>query len=881
MNRCRSISGFLVLMTGLVASAIPGLHSSAVAGDFTLDYRYAPSRWYTPIGLVDDWQKTLVNRNGELHYDFGPGPYIQPNTTVKVGLAGQQLSGAHQYLEDARIPIVETLAGNSSVQMHLREFALVGDEITGHRNGQGTPEPQTRVHRLRGLTGSVGWAEPPRGTDPGFRNVAWGTNRPIIYRLDVKPGSAKKVALGFCESYRIRTGLRVEEMWVEGDSIRTVDLAAAVARNQPQVYLFHARDVNGDGQLSVEVHAAPISRGPNTILNTIWMFPEERELSKQALISGTLTSEAELYVDCGLEPRVLQLPPRRDAVSARFAGEHPRPVITVESHRGLSYDQSTGVLSIDGRPFIVSRPAPVNARRTGNGWKLFLPGDTYEMRMLVIRGYDLPENITQLPDLERELVRAKEYWLHESGIPWKTIHIGGRDLQQLMYSAIRTIYQSREIVDGYPQFQPGMTIYRGLWVHDATYLIDTAAMLGDLNGARRAIEGLLRLQEPSGKLQVMEPIPMYRETALMVWLMCRFARMSGDTAWLQSHWDALAKGVAYLQSLRQRTLSSPEAPYYGLVPPGFTDGGLAGQHAEYSTVYWMLISVEEAVQTAERLGKMSAASEWKAFYRALLGSFKKSAVRDIRHDQAGNPYLPIQVADTTEVKYPQRAQWSLLEAIQYGHFLAPDDSLVRGTLAMLDARNSEGLVPSAGWMDGGIWAYFGGFYGLAHLRVGDVKKARQILYAFANHASPTGIWVEEQMPAGEGRRTAGDSPHAWASAMLVRFVRYMMVSEKAGGIRLLHGAPGEWFVGGTDNRLQHAPTLDGPVSVDAGTYPGHGGGYISVQTDGTLPGVSLWLQALKEHGYLGIDARPLPQELTVRPPFMLLFRRGDGELNNR
>ena len=46
------------------------------------------------------------------------------------------------------------------------------------------------------------------------------------------------------------------------------------------------------------------------------------------------------------------------------------------------------------------------------------------------------------------------------------------------------------------------------------------------------------------------------------------------------------------------------------------------------------------------------------------------------------------------------------------------------------------MVTTTGWLTGGIWNYFASFYGHALLWQGDGQKAAEVLYAFANHASP-------------------------------------------------------------------------------------------------------------------------------------------------
>ncbi|MGH7491662.1 MAG: hypothetical protein ACREOO_04635 [bacterium] len=87
------------------------------------------------------------------------------------------------------------------------------------------------------MNGALGWAAPEGLADPAFRNVAWGVNRPIQYRVFVTPGSKKRVALGICESYKPRAGMRILDLRVEGAVPQTVDPMAAGRKNHPQVYL--------------------------------------------------------------------------------------------------------------------------------------------------------------------------------------------------------------------------------------------------------------------------------------------------------------------------------------------------------------------------------------------------------------------------------------------------------------------------------------------------------------------------------------------------------------------------------------------------------------------------------------------------------------------
>ncbi|MHC4659855.1 MAG: hypothetical protein ACYS83_11870, partial [Planctomycetota bacterium] len=59
--------------------------------------------------------------------------------------------------------------------------------------------------------------------------------------------------------------------------------------------------------------------------------------------------------------------------------------------------------------------------------------------------------------------RAVEYWQNVP-LPYDRIQVPDPQIQALIDSSIRNIWQAREIKDGLPAFQVGPTIYRGLWI---------------------------------------------------------------------------------------------------------------------------------------------------------------------------------------------------------------------------------------------------------------------------------------------------------------------------------------------------------------------------------------------------------------------------------
>jgi hypothetical protein len=291
----------------------------------------------------------------------------------------------------------------------------------------------------------------------------------------------------------------------------------------------------------------------------------------------------------------------------------------------------------------------------------------------------------------------------------------------------------------------------------------------------------------------------------------RHAQLTGDRAWLRSVWPNVERGFEFIKAMRR--LPPADAPNAGLIPDGFSDGGLADRVPEYTNIYWTMAGMRAAVEAAHWLGNDREADTWQREYDDFLATFRRAAARDTKTDPQGNRYLPIRMA-RGEGLPPQKAQWAFLHSVFPGKVFAPDDPLVRGNMAMLRAVEAQGLVFDTGWLKDGIWTYFGSFYGHAWLWLGDGDKAARTLYAFGNHASPLLCWREEQMPVGHGTGVVGDMPHNWASAEFIRLVRHSLALERGRELHLFEALPVTWAQPGAVTRLRGVPTSFGPLSLE-------------------------------------------------------------------
>jgi hypothetical protein len=848
--------------------------SPLVGQKHPVDFRYAPAEYFSVICFPDDWQKSVVTNRGSLGYDFGCGPYAVPLTEVSIGMQEATLPVRRQSLADPRSPIVTTRLDTMGMVITLRAFALLPGSFPPLR-----PDIiDGKVWRIDGISGSIGWAHPDSSVDPAFRSAAWGTNRPLEYRVKVAPGSARRVALGLCEPYKRGPGARILRLHVEGAVDREVDPLAEGAKNQPLVYFFDGRDANNDGELDVEVHASEKGPDPNTYLNAFWVFPESSGVSADAVIHGAARTQAELFVDCGRDREQLAPAPRADAIIAIFAGRNFTPRITIHSSRSFTYESSTGLVLVDGRPYLASLPQALSGIRDGENFILTLPRESPKVELVVYDACAPGKESIEIPNLEREIQQTAAYWKKEFTGRYGRIVVPDSGIQFLLDASIRNLYQVRENVCGYLQFQPGPSVYRGLWVHDAVWSTEAALSLGDSAGVRQMLEAIFTYQQANGQVRVVEPHVMNRETPLTVFMACRYALATGQRDWLLSHWPRITAGMKWLRAEHEKTLGDPSSVTYGLFPPGFSDGGLGGLTAEYSGVYWSLIALRRSIEAANWIGKNENAQEWSQFYDELLASFGKACARDVRKDRHGNYYLPMKIADTSTTRPPQQAQWGVMEAAVEGVF-DTREPLVQGTLAVLDSDLREGLPVGTGWLQDGLWPFCASIQAQVCLHGQNFSRANELLYAIANHASPVGTWVEEQQPATVGKRTGGDASDASASALFINQVRDMIAMERGNTIVALEGIPDNWLAPGSRLALNRVTTRRGLLTLQLRITRNGKSGVLSgsfAPSQRNSPRLVVSLVGLKRQGFKFSNGTRLPDVMIMEHdrPFEIIFVKG-------
>ncbi|MBN2506861.1 MAG: hypothetical protein JXQ71_09225 [Verrucomicrobia bacterium] len=794
-------------MTHGLAAAAP----TPAPDEFTLDHRYAPPQWQTAIGLPDDAQKTLVAKDGGLLYDY-PGGYAGFGTKITFGLV-QPVTWTRQELVSPRIPIVRTYKQAGPIEIVEEAFA-VAPPLSPKK---AVEQPALVLRRVGANSGQRGWANPKPPCDPDFRHVAIGWNGPIEYRFPAARGERFTVVFGICEGHHPGPGARVLTLSLEGKSRQIVDPVKEGGHNVPRAYPLDIQDENQDGWIDLAVTAAPESPDKNTILNLLWVFRAAEAPPPDTVVRGGPFPKVPLLrFACGADKLLTGQAPRHDVLR-----------VTLRNPTGAAV-KVTPRLLLEAAEDVWPDPMHRIAR-VGDGTRVFYTAD---WTTTDVRGRPVFSAITLAPRAEITLAfgvargdhpapfpqtlaeaasarRAAERYWAEADLPYGRLGVPDAAVQALLDASVRNIYQAREIKQGLPAFQVGPTCYRGLWVVDGAFLLEAVTYLGREKETRAGIDYLMKFQRADGSFMLIDGH--WKETGIALWAVTRHARLTGDPAWLRGVWPRVERGVAAIEAMR--ALPARGAPNEGLVPDGFSDGGLAEKVPEYTNVYWTLAGLRAAVEAAAWLGNTAQADAWRKGYDDLYATFRRAAQRDMKTDGHGNRHLPIRMAKGGDIP-PQKAQWAFLHAVYPGQVFPDGDPLVRGNLAMLRAAEQEGLVADTGWLKNGLWSYFGSFYAHAWLWVGDGGKAARTLYAFGNHASPLLCWREEHMPQGQGDARVGDMPHNWASAEFIRLVRHCLALERGNELHLFQGFPAAWARPGAVTRMHGIATEFGPLSLE-------------------------------------------------------------------
>jgi hypothetical protein len=806
---------FKLLVLFIAAVFLGGLHSVG-AKELAVDFEFQPPQWRTAICPPDDPYKTLVDEQGALLYHYVRGDFA---TKVSV-VADDRAKTVRQSLLSPRVPIVRTEREAGNLQIVEEVFAL---------KKAGPPMAKDGYSAERKDRGPVdrGWANPPAGVSRKLADVAVGYAKPIHFQIRVPDKEPVAVAVALCEGWHDTPGRRILDLCVEGAPPRQVDTIADLGKNQAGLYWFDAKDANGDGLIDLKVSAAEKASDKNAILNGFWVFPAAKKPKDAAVLSGQFNTRASLVQFAGQA----DADSRNDAILVRVTnrGEKPQtiePKVVVESTKKIEcLDEKRIRVDTHETVICTEKVAAVNKRKKGRAEEAILtlapitvePGKTASFAAVYCGGGRIDCTPLTLAEAETEREKAENFW-KTVALPYDRIVVPDKNIQALLDSSIRNIWQAREIKNGLPAFHVGATCYRFLFIVDGAFILEAANLVGAGKDTRAGIAYTLTFQKEDGRFEI---LPHYsKENGIVLWTCVRHAMLTQDKDWLRLIWPKLEKTVGFIRNLRQESYKDASPLNDGLLPAGYVDGGINSRdQLEYSNVYWNLVGLKAIIQAARWLDKNEQAAAWQKEYDDFYAAFRKAAARDVKTDAHGNRCLPILMTIDEKIRKSDpdwyidcKGQWTFCHGVYPGQLFAKDDPLVKGNLANLETYEKEGMITTTGWLTGGIWNYFASFYGHAVLWQGEGRKAAEALYAFANHASPLLAWLEEQGLKNEPIRENGDMPHNWASAEFIRLAVHLLALDRGREMHLFEGLPVEWTRPGMETKLDGIATPFGPLT---------------------------------------------------------------------
>ncbi len=420
------------------------------------------------------------------------------------------------------------------------------------------------------------------------------------------------------------------------------------------------------------------------------------------------------------------------------------------------------------------------------------------------------------------LQEVRSWWgrwrAFESPVGWSLPGVKG----DFLTACARNIQQAREVKDGMLVFEVGPTVYRGMWIVDGNFLLEAARYLGYDEAADRGLLAEWKHQVSTGQIIASAGKEHWKDTAIAMFTLVRACELKQDWSLLHRLAPEVGHAIDFLIGLRDQSRegNSPNGRY-GILAPGFPDGGIGGVCYDFSNTLWALAGLRAVARASERLN-LPDLDRAATFYQQLREAFDRAADDQMVTDPRGFTYLPMLMREDPlmhenewDRPRPQTAQWALSQTIFPGEVFRRDDPVVRGHIALMQACTQEEIPAETGWLHHeGVWNYNAPFVAQVYLWAGLRDWAQRSFAGYLNHASPLHAWREEQpLQTALIGMLWGDMPHNWASAECIRYLRHMLVLEDERNLRLLEGVAPSDLGERQPLTLTETPTRFGRVSL--------------------------------------------------------------------
>jgi hypothetical protein len=526
------------------------------------------------------------------------------------------------------------------------------------------------------------------------------------------------------------------------------------------------------------------------------------------------------------------------SIKAKAATVAVAPKVHIRSCEKLELEDynssvATAIFQENKSPFLVGAKLGETSEKCfwwdESGFTLYLPHGEATPEIAAQYFFRLPQEKQpaimlrkHLQDPETLLAVTREFWKNWKpfgSTEWSYPHRHG----EFLSACARNIQQAREVKNERLVFQVGPTVYRGLWIVDGNFLLEAARYLGYDKEADQGLQSEWSKQADSGQVIAAGGGEHWKDTAIAMFTLVRQCELKQDWSLFRELEPNVSRAIDFLIGLRDQARSGKSTNgRYGLLAPGFADGGIGGVRSEFTNTVWTLAALR-AVADAARQQDVHTLDKAGDFYKELFAALRVTARKEMVRHPAGFEYLPMLASDDPSVNdpdpwarpRPQTAQWALSHAIYPGLVFDKSDPIVRGHIALLQACTQEDLPIETGWLwHDSVWTYNASFAAHVYLWAGLRDWAHRTFTGFLNHASPLYCWREEQpLQHALVGQDWGDMPHNWASAECVRYLRHMLALEDGQNLRLLEGITAAELNGSGAYVLRDCPTRFGRIDL--------------------------------------------------------------------
>src|ERR1035438_1883970 len=254
-----------------------------------------------------------------------------------------------------------------------------------------------------------------------------------------------------------------------------------------------------------------------------------------------------------------------------------------------------------------------------------------------------------LRSVEVLLAEAREFWRNWKPFGTTNWSFPGRH-GEFLTACARNIQQAREVKNDRLVFQVGPTQYRGLWIVDGNFLLEAARYLGYDQATDEGLRSEWTKQADSGQVIAESGGEHWKDTAIAMFTLVRQCELKQDWTFFRELEPNVVHALDFLISLRDQARSGPSINgRYGLLAPGFADGGIGGVRSEFTNTVWTLAALRAVADAADQL-KMSSLARARTFFRELYDAFQRMAKREMVRHTAGFEYLPRSEEHTSELQ---------------------------------------------------------------------------------------------------------------------------------------------------------------------------------------------------------------------------------------